>query len=441
MLNESIKLKDIGGYEYQKEEANKIVNFFLNYDNYVKNGAHLPHGIVFYGHPGTGKTMFATAIANESKAKLFSLTDEQFYDDTNLSRSVQKTFESAKANAPSIILIDEIDQLVQCERYVGMNPPTDKQSEMLRVLLTEIDKLNNSGVLVVATANVNIDTIPAALVRNGRIEKHISIGVPDYEDRKSILELYLRKSDIFNKIKAEKLAKVTRGLVGSSLASLINDVLIKCLSNNIANARYVDFYEPIQIIISNGIKKKPNKDNRYIIYHEIGHLLVNYSLNHEYGFISAESFGNSSGRMARIAGKDDKELITFDDVLKQAAVAVAGLAATEIFLGKKCSGATADLQNVFQYFNFTLASGLHSDMHLVSLQIVNAFGGFVSTPKSRSYYVGFQKFLESAYELASNILKGQAKLAQKFYQELTEKKSLSSDEVENIIKNYEKYKK
>lgn len=222
-MEKTNEMNKIGGYTYQKEEALKIIDFFKNYDVYVQNGASLPRGVFFYGEPGNGKTMFANAIAKDSGVSTYYLTDNLYMQDNkSVSKELVNLFKQATENAPSIVILDEIDQLIDTNG--GFGRASDSEKEVLRVLLTEIDKLVDKGVLVIATGNVEIDSMPDALVRNGRLEKHIYIGAPDFKDRTDILNMFLKTNPIFSKIKAQEIAKLTQDLTCSSLKTLVNDV-------------------------------------------------------------------------------------------------------------------------------------------------------------------------------------------------------------------------
>ena len=158
-------------------------------------GATLPKGILFYGEPGNGKTMFANAIAKDSGAKTFYLSDNLYMQENrSIANELVKLFKQAKENSPSIIILDEIDSLIECHLGFGQSP-SDSEKETLRVLLTEIDKVQDAGVLVVATGNVDVEELPSALVRNGRIEKHVYIGDPDFKEDNMLAKEYFVYND------------------------------------------------------------------------------------------------------------------------------------------------------------------------------------------------------------------------------------------------------
>ena len=439
MIQEKITLNSIGGYEYQKREAKKVIDFFNHYDKYLSNGAKLPRGIFFYGQPGNGKTMFAHAIVNEAKVKCYFLNEAQYEADADtLPIEMRNKFKEALENAPSILIIDEIDQLVDCSRRVYGRNTSDRQRDALRLLLTEIDQLHDSGVLVIATANTDIGQVPDALVRNGRIEKHIQINSPDFSDRKSILEIYLRKNKIFDHIRSEDIARITNGLACSSLVSLVNEVLIKCIASEKKHATNDDFNEPLQVIISGGTQVKSPKNNDDVIYHEIGHLVVDYAINGKVGFISTESYGSSEGRYSPLNDLDDTEdieLKTYQQIRNHSTVCIAGLVATEVFLGEKYRGASSDLKKIKENFDTIINHGL-GDMDLLSSQLANSDTLTPLHIKEDSLHVKkLKEFIETIYGDAKQIIVTNRTLIEALFVVLKDKKALSLEEVKQIITN------
>ena len=434
-------LNNIGGYEYQKNEAEKIVRFFKNYNEFTNSGASLPRGVFFYGEPGNGKTLFANSIAKQSGVKTFYLTDNLYMkDDASISKELVMLFKEATEQAPSIIILDEIDQLVDCG--TSFAPPSDCEKEVLRVLLTEIDKLEGKGVLIMATANVDIHDVPSALVRNGRIEKHIYIGNPDLTDREDILKMFLKNKKCFRNLRAKEVAKLTSGLTCASLKTLVNDVLIKCVTENQREATYQDFHDPLQVIISHGIKTKSLANIEHVVYHEVGHLVADFILNGKIGFVSVESYGGSEGRYKRmyfekgpLAGNEEENPKTLKEFNNKNIVSIAGLAATEVFMGEKYSGSSSDLNNIKHSFENMCLNGL-----LTFEDYVETVKGFqnaspLTKPTPNINTSRFAIYLNEIYEKALDICKTHSELVEVIAAKLKINKTLSSQEVEEIIKN------
>ena len=442
-MTENYYMNQIGGYDYQKIEAEKIIDFFKKYKIYTENGATLPKGILFYGEPGNGKTMFANAIAKDSGAKTFYLSDNLYMQENrSIANELVKLFKQAKENAPSIIILDEIDSIIECNLGFGQSP-SDSEKETLRVLLTEIDKVQDAGVLVVATGNVDVEELPSALVRNGRIEKHVYIGDPDFNDRVDILDMFLSSSKVFENITPAEVAKLTQGLTCASLKSLVNDVLIKCLANNKFRATYQDFHDPIQVILSHGIKRKSPKNIDHIIYHELGHLVVDYVLNDKVGFVSVESYGMTGGLYKSSQGfkkitshesdsEDNDKPKTLKDFTNKNTVSIAGLVATELFMGEKYIGAHSDLVSIKNSYDRICQNGLLSfEEFATSLPEGNQSPFGREVPKTNPQ--NLSKYLNELYQKAKDILEANRSLVEELFVILKKKKTLTSEEVSQII--------
>ena len=308
--------------------------------------------------------------------------------------------------------------------------------------MTEIDKLEGKGVLIMATANVDIHDVPSALVRNGRIEKHIYIGNPDLTDREDILKMFLKNKKCFRNLRAKEVAKLTSGLTCASLKTLVNDVLIKCVTENQREATYQDFHDPLQVIISHGIKTKSLANIEHVVYHEVGHLVADFILNGKIGFVSVESYGGSEGRYKRmyfekgpLAGNEEENPKTLKEFNNKNVVSIAGLAATEVFMGEKYSGSSSDLNNIKHAFENMCLNGL-----LTFDDYVETVKGFQNTspltkPTPNINTSRFAVYLNEIYEKALDICKTHSELVEVIAAKLKINKTLSSQEVEEIIKN------
>ena len=428
--------KNIGGYFYQKKEAERIANFFKNYDYFCKKGAKLPRGIIFYGEPGTGKTMFAQAIANEANIEIFPLTTDQFYKESNISSAIKKVFEEASNHAPSMILIDELDRLVNCEMTYQKNE-SDKQREALRVLLTEIDKIQNKGVLIVATANIRLRFIPAALVRNGRIEKHIEVGIPTKEDRIEILNIYLANNPCFKNIVSEDIAAYTSNFSGAALATLVNDVLINCIAKD-KEATFDDFIEPIEIIKNSGIRKKSSDDNSSTIYHEIGHFIADYELNKTIGMINVVPFAQSNGTFSRVDVEEQNKTsnMSYTKMYNECIISISGLVATELFKGEAYMGAGNDIEKLTNRYIEMAKSGL-LDNYSMGLSLLATMDFYTTYNDSHNEFVNrFSKFVDEIKQKSKEILLKHKDLVNILFEELNKKSVLTHTEIEEIIEKH-----
>lgn len=438
-MNQKPLFNDIGGYECQKAEAQSIADFFRHYDEYYEKGARLPRGVLFFGVPGTGKTLFAKAIANEANVPVFPLTTEEFYKDNNIAASIRKVFQDALDNAPSIVLIDEMDRMISCERTAPRSE-TDKQREALRALLTEIDRTNNAGVLVIATTNAHLRYVPPALVRNGRIEKHIEIDRPDKQDRKEIISIYLKQNACFEDINAEDIAAYTAGFTGADISALANEVVIHCI-NKKKKATFADFLEPIESIRTASIRKKDGKDKSPVIYHEIGHFIADYVLNGNIGMINVVPYGDSVGRYSHLEIEEkinEYANESYSSMMNYAIVAISGLVATQVFLGESFMGAANDIETITAIFVSMLKSGLLSTKGMAITLLGNLD---FNSPYRDALGKGaeeYAEFLDNITQKSRDIMIENKVLVEILYKEVKDKLVLTHKEIEEIIKAHQK---
>ena len=430
----------IGGYKFQKEESSNIVDFFLNFEKYKAKGASLPRGIFFYGRPGNGKTMFANAIAHDSGVPCFSLFEEERNGSSaETIANFKALFAKAKANQPSIIIIDEIDQIIQTRSY---RDNSDKLRDSLRALLTEIDNLGDAAVLVIATSNTTLESMPDALVRNGRIEKHVYIGTPTFEDRVDILKLFT-KDEIFSEVSLDELASLTSHFSCASLKSLINEVLITSLRKGVKKVSMNDFYEPIQVIVNKGIKTETKEVDVSVCYHEAGHFVMGHILKGEVGTLSAQSFGDTSGQYRKIMDtsdafkhKNEQKVCTYEDAEKVICTGLGGLAATEVFLGNKHIGARGDLASIYMLIEELAANGLLGFEEMVSVideETHRNYGGsrrYTYTPDFRV------KLIDKLYAKTKKMLEENKDLVELFAKTLEKELFLSVERVKELLETY-----
>lgn len=442
-MSKEMTMNNIGGYAPQKREAQKIIDFFNNYEKYINAGAELPRGILFYGEPGNGKTMFANAIASASNAKAFSLSENLYLkDDIDITTEIQRLFEEAKRNAPSIIILDEIDQLVNCEHSPFGGKSSDNEKELLRILLTEIDKLQDTSVLIIATGNVEIAQIPPALIRNGRIEKHIRIDNPSTNDRKEIFKTLLSKNEVFKNINIDILSATTTGCTCSALDSLVNEVLINAIQSNISEVTINDFMEPLQIIITHESKEESEKIDESVIYHEVGHFVADYILNNSIGYLSVDTFGNTGGRYVKVDASNSTIICEKKfpknkvDVEKANTVLVAGYVSANYFTNSICVGSSSDLKKITKNFKNMNADGLLGlDEYSVRIECnENPFNEGNSGIGVRTKV--FKKHLKKIHSAAKKIIKANEEFIKLLKTELEDKHTLSVEEVTEFINKH-----
>ena len=277
-----IKFEDIAGNENAKQDLYEIVDFLKDPKKYQKMGAKIPSGVLMVGHPGTGKTMLARAVAGEAKVPFFSISGSEFMEmfvGVGASR-VRDLFNKAKKNAPSIIFIDEIDAVGR-KRGSGMGGGHDEREQTLNQILVEMDGFEkDTGVIVLAATN-RVDVLDPALLRPGRFDRRVEISLPERKDRLAILEVHFKNKPVDSSIDLNALAKKTAGSAGADLANIANEAAILAARNNrkeITNDDLTEAFEKVAIGPERKAKVMSDLDRETTAWHEAGHAVVGHVL-------------------------------------------------------------------------------------------------------------------------------------------------------------------
>ena len=282
---ERVTFKDVAGLEEAKVEIMEIVDFLKKADKYKALGAKIPKGALLAGPPGTGKTLLAKAVAGEANVPFLSISGSDFVEmfvGVGASR-VRDLFEQAKKVAPCIVFIDEIDAIGRARGKNSGFSGNDERENTLNQLLTEMDGFQtNAGVIVLAATN-RVDILDKALMRAGRFDRQIEVGLPDVKERKEIFDVHLRKLKLDDKLDREFLAKQTPGFAGADIANVCNEAALIAARNNKDAVTQEDFLAAIDRIVG-GLERRnmpmTEKERRSTAIHEAGHATVMWRLEH-----------------------------------------------------------------------------------------------------------------------------------------------------------------
>ena len=347
-----ISFDDIAGIDEAKAEFEEIVSFLKEPERYTLVGAKIPKGVLLVGPPGTGKTLLAKAIANEASVPFYSVAGSEFVEmfiGIGAAR-IRDLFKKASENTPCIVFIDEIDAVGR-ERGAGIGGGNDEREQTLNQLLTEMDGFKeNKGVIVVGATN-RVDILDAALLRPGRFDRQITVGLPDRLGRLGILKVHARNKPLDEDVSLVQLANRTPGFSGADLANLLNEAAIlatrykkKTISKNEVN-------EAADRIIGGiaGSAMEDTKNKKLIAYHEVGHAIVGSLLeNHdEVEKVTLIPRGGAKG-LTWFAPEEDQTLVSRSQLLARIITTLGGRVAEKVVFGDPeiTTGASNDLQQV-----------------------------------------------------------------------------------------------
>jgi cell division protease FtsH len=352
MLDEAsntVTFADVAGCDEAKEEVQELVDFLRDPTKFQKLGGRIPRGVLMVGPPGTGKTLLARAIAGEAKVPFFTISGSDFVEmfvGVGASR-VRDMFENAKKHSPCIIFIDEIDAVGR-HRGAGMGGGNDEREQTLNQLLVEMDGFEaNSGVIVIAATN-RADVLDKALLRPGRFDRQVMVGLPDIRGREQILYVHMRKVPIAPDVKADILARGTPGFSGADLANLVNEAALFAARRNKRLVEMQDFEDAKDKIVMGPERKSAvmrEEERRNTAYHESGHAVVAKLLPkadpvHK---VTIMPRGFALGLTWQLPEHDRVNMYK-DKMLEEIAILFGGRISEEIFMGQMSTGASNDFE-------------------------------------------------------------------------------------------------
>ena len=347
--DKKVTFKDVAGADEEKEELQEIVEFLRDPEKYLKLGAHIPKGVLLVGPPGTGKTLLAKAVAGEAGVKFLSISGTDFvemYVGVGASR-VRDLFVQAKKDAPAIVFIDEIDAVGR-QRGSGLGGGHDEREQTLNQLLVEMDGFgSNEGVVVLAATN-RVDILDPALLRPGRFDRQVYVGLPDIKGREEILKIHARNKPLAEDVDLGRVARSTAGFTGADLENLLNEAALLTGRQDKAAIDKACIDEAVIKVIAGPEKHSrviPPQERKLTAYHEAGHAVVMRALPqhdpvHQITIVPR----GQAGGMTISLPDEDRSYLSREYMLQQIVSLLGGRAAEQLMLGDISTGASNDIQ-------------------------------------------------------------------------------------------------
>ena len=446
-----ITFADVAGCDEAKEEVQELVDFLRDPSRFQKLGGRIPHGVLMVGPPGTGKTLLARAIAGEAKVPFYTISGSDFVEmfvGVGASR-VRDMFENAKKNAPCIIFIDEIDAVGR-HRGAGMGGGNDEREQTLNQMLVEMDGFEpTSGVIVVAATN-RADVLDKALLRPGRFDRQVVVGLPDIRGREQILNVHMRKVPIAPDVKADILARGTPGFSGADLANLVNEAALFAARRNKRLVEMEDFEDAKDKIVMGPERKSVvmrEEERRNTAFHESGHTVVAKLLPkadpvHK---VTIMPRGFALGLTWQLPEHDRVNMYK-DKMLEEIAILFGGRIAEEIFMHQMSSGASNDFERATKLVRamvtrYGMSKSLGTMVYEEDAEQGAYFGRMASKTVSEATQqkvdAEIRLILDQQYALSHRLLEENKEKVELMAKSLLEWETLESDQINDIMEGRE----
>ena len=348
-----VTFADVAGVDEAKDELREIVDFLKDPERYGRLGGRMPKGVLLVGPPGTGKTLLAKAVAGEARVPFFSISGSEFVEmfvGVGAAR-VRDLFEQARAQAPAIIFIDELDALGRA-RGIGFAGAVNTEAEQtLNQLLTEMDGFDSSSGLVILAATNRPEILDPALLRAGRFDRQVLVDRPDKKGRVQILNVHMRRVKLAPDVDAEKVAALTPGFTGADLANLVNEAALLATRRGAEAVALEDFTNGVERIVA-GLEKRNRllnpREREIVAHHEMGHAIVALSLPGTDPVHKVSIIPRGIGALGYTIQRptEDRFLMTREELEHKMMVLLGGRAAELVVFGHLSTGAADDLQRV-----------------------------------------------------------------------------------------------
>jgi len=450
MQQKKVTFKDVAGVDEAKEELKEIIEYLREPQKFQKLGGRIPKGVLLVGPPGTGKTLLARAVAGEANVPFFSISGSDFVEmfvGVGASR-VRDLFEQGKKNAPCIIFIDEIDAVGR-HRGAGLGGGHDEREQTLNQLLVEMDGFeSNDGVILVAATN-RPDVLDPALLRPGRFDRRVVVGLPDIRGREEVLRVHVKKVPVGDDVNLNILARGTPGFSGADLANMVNEAALNAARVNRKQVLMYDFELAKDKVLMGAERKSmllSDAEKRVTAYHEAGHAMVSFFRENSDPIHKVTIIPRGMALGVTIYLPDDRHNYTREYLETRLATAYGGRVAEEIFLNQMSTGAGSDIETatdlarrmVCEYGMSRLGPltfGKKEEQIFLGREIAQHRD--FSEETARQIDLEVRRLIDEAYQSAHSILEAHQDAMHRIAAALLERETIDAEEVRLLIEGKE----
>ena len=438
--NSKIKLKDIAGLDYAKEEVFEFIDFLKNRDKYIEKGARMPRGALFYGPPGTGKTLLAKAISGESDVNFLSATGSDFvevYVGVGASR-IRDLFNKARKQAPCVLFIDEIDALGRKRSSCSTSGGNSERDNTLNKFLVELDGFEENDNIIVFGATNRLDIIDDALLRPGRFDRKIRFELPEKCEREKIFNHYLSKLNLKDNIEdvTKRLSNLSFGFSGADISNICNEACILSVRNHNDTITFKMLENAIDNVMLGPEKKTfrlNDKERKIIAYHEAGHTVMSYFLEHTTKPIKVSIMprGKSALGFSQREMSDNK-LKTKEEILDDICVLLGGRVSEEIFMNSITTGAYDDIQKLTELaYMFVSIYGMDDDFSTFyyNSELKNRYSENIKKQIDESV----KNIINDCYKKTKELLNNKKEFVENLAIELLRNETLNDNDLKKLL--------
>jgi cell division protease FtsH len=450
MQQKKVTFKDVAGVDEAKEELKEIIEYLREPQKFQKLGGRIPKGVLLVGPPGTGKTLLARAVAGEANVPFFSISGSDFVEmfvGVGASR-VRDLFEQGKKNAPCIIFIDEIDAVGR-HRGAGLGGGHDEREQTLNQLLVEMDGFeSNDGVILVAATN-RPDVLDPALLRPGRFDRRVVVGLPDVRGREEVLRVHVKKVPVADDVNLNVLARGTPGFSGADLANMVNEAALNAARINRKQVTMYDMELAKDKVLMGAERKSmllTDEEKKVTAYHEAGHALVAFLRDHSDPIHKVTIIPRGMALGVTVYLPDDRHNYTREYLETRLAMLYGGRVAEEIFLNQMSTGAGNDIEKATEMARAMvceygmsrlgpLTFGKKEEQIFLGREIAQHRD--FSEETARQIDLEVRRLIDEAYQSAHTLVEKNADAMHRLANALLERETIDADEVRMLIEGKE----